>query len=268
MFLHMGNSLEKAERFRALHEGEPFVIPNPWDAGSAKVLSSLGFEALATTSSGFAFTLGRPDGDVSLDEVIDHTRVLAAATDLPVSVDLENGYGDAPEEAARAITAAAEAGAVGGSIEDYGPEAGIYDRDFAAERVAAAVEAARALEFPFTLTARAENHFRGNPDLDDTIARLRAYEEAGADVLYAPRLLELDEVRAVCEAVSKPVNALVNPKFTVAELTAAGAQRVSIGGNLTWVAYAALADAATRIRDDGDLSMLGAGGAVNDWLGA
>ena len=185
--------------------------------------------------------------------MIDHTRLIAAATDLPVSVDLENGYGDAPEEAARAIAAAAEAGAVGGSIEDYGPGEGIYSIGHAAERVAAAAEAARALDLPFTLTARAENHFRGNPDLDDTIARLRAYEEAGADVVYAPRLTELGEIRAVCEAVSKPVNVLARPDLTVAEVTAAGAQRISVGGNLTWVAYSALAAAAERIRDDGDL---------------
>ena len=257
---------ERAERFRALHEGEPFVIPNPWDAGSAKVLASLGFAALATTSSGFAFTLGRPDGDVSLDEVIAHTADLATATPLPVSVDLENGYGRAPADAARAITAAAEAGAVGGSIEDYGPEDGIYELAFAAERVAAAVEAARALGFPFTLTARAENFFRGNPDLDDTIARLRAYEEAGADVLYAPRLRDLEKIRAVCEAVSKPVNVLAYPAATTAELIAAGGRRISVGGNLAWVAYAALAEAATRIRDDGDLGMLTAVQYVDVWL--
>ena len=266
MFRHMEDSLEKAERFRALHEGEPFVIPNPWDAGSAKVLASLGFQALATTSSGFAFTLGRPDGDVSLDEVIDHTRVLAAATDLPVSVDLENGYGHSPEDAARAITAAAEAGAVGGSIEDYGPGEGIYEIAHASERIAAAVEAARALDFPFTLTARAENHFRGNPDLDDTIARLRAYEEAGADVLYAPRLTDMGAVGAVCSAVSKPVNVLARPDFTVAEIGAAGGQRISVGGNLTWVAYAALATAAERIRDDGDLSAIASNADVDGWL--
>ena len=189
----------KAEDFRALHEGEPFVIPNPWDAGSAKVLAALGFKALATTSAGFAFTLGRLDGDVTLDEVIEHTRVLDRATSLPVSVDLENGYGPEPEDAARAITRAAEAGAVGGSIEDYDPEGGIYELEHAVERVAAAVEAAARLGFPFTLTARAENHIRGNPDLDDTIARLQAYERAGADVLYAPGLRSGDEIRAVCD---------------------------------------------------------------------
>jgi len=268
MFRHMEHSLEKAERFRALHEGDPFVIPNPWDAGSAKLLASLGFQALATTSSGFAFTLGRPDGDVTLDEVIDHTRVLAAATSLPVSVDLENGYGSAPEEAARAITAAAGAGAVGGSIEDYGPEEGIYEIGYATERIAAAADAARACDFPFTLTARAENHFRGNPALDDTIARLRAYEEAGADVLYAPRLRALADIRAVCDAVARPVNVLAHPGVSVAEIVEAGGQRISVGGNLAWVAYAALADAATRIRDEGDLGALESSADLESWLGA
>ena len=179
---------QKAEAFRALHEGEPFMMPNPWDAGSAKVLAALGFKALATTSAGFAFTLGRLDGDVTLDEVVDHTRVLDRATSLPVSVDLENGYGAGPEDAARAVTRAAQAGAVGGSIEDYDPAGRLYGIEHAAERVAAAAEAAARLGFPFMLTARAENHIRGNPDLDDTIARLQAYERAGADVLYAPGL--------------------------------------------------------------------------------
>ncbi len=162
--------LEKGTRFRALHEGPAFIIPNPWDVGSARVLAALGFEALATTSSGFAYTLGRLDGAATLDEVIEHTRALDRATDLPVSVDLENGHGPEPEDAARAITHAADAGAAGGSIEDYDPESGLYGFDQAVERVAAACEAAGRLEFPFTLTARAENHIRGNPDLDDTIA--------------------------------------------------------------------------------------------------
>jgi 2-methylisocitrate lyase-like PEP mutase family enzyme len=258
--------VEKAEAFRALHEGEPFVIPNPWDAGSARVLARLGFKALATTSSGFAFTLGRPDGTVTLDEVIEHTRTLAEATDLPVSVDLENGYGAAPEEAARAVTAAAKAGAVGGSIEDYDPAGRIYDAGHAAERVAAAVEAARALDFPFMLTARAENHIRGNPDLEDTIARLQAYELVGADVLYAPGLASGDEIRAVCEAVSKPVNVLARPTLTFDEIVSAGAQRVSVGGALTWVAVGALISAAEDIRDRGDFSTLASGAAIGDWL--
>src|SRR5688500_19287289 len=174
---------EKAEAFRALHEGEPFVIPNPWDAGSAKVLAGLGFEALATTSSGFAFTLGRLDGNVTLEEVVEHVRVIDEATALPVSVDLENGYGPEPAAAAEAIERAAGAGAVGGSIEDFDPEGHLYCLEHAVARVGAAAEAARSLGFPFTLTARAENHLRGNPDLDDTIARLQGYAEVGADVL-------------------------------------------------------------------------------------
>src|SRR5438309_10327629 len=166
----MPDQRRKAEAFRALHAGEPFVIPNPWDAGSARVLEGLGFKALATTSSGFAFTLGRPDGTVTLDEVAGHVEALVAATDLPLSVDLENGYGAEPESAARAVTQVAEAGAVGGSIEDYDPAGQLYEPSHAVERILAAVEAARAFEWPFTLTARAENHLRGNPDLDDTIA--------------------------------------------------------------------------------------------------
>jgi 2-methylisocitrate lyase-like PEP mutase family enzyme len=258
--------VEKAQAFRALHEGEPFVIPNPWDAGSARVLAALGFKALATTSSGFAFTLGRGDGNVTLDEVLAHTRTLAEATDLPVSVDLENGYGAAPEEAAHAVTAAAGAGAVGGSIEDYDPSGLIYDVGHAAERVAAAVEAARALDFPFMLTARAENHIRGNPDLDDTISRLQAYELVGADVLYAPGLESADEIRAVCDAVSKPVNVLARPGLTMEEIVAAGAQRVSVGGALTWVAIGALISAAEHIRDHGDFSALASGARIGDWL--
>ena len=196
--------LSKGEAFRALHEGEPFVIPNPWDAGSAVALAKLGFKALASTSGGFAATLGRADGEASLDEVVEHARALDRATDLPVSMDLENGYGPEPADAALAITRVAGAGAVGASIEDWDPDGFIYDLDRAVERVAAAAEAARALDFPFTLTARAENHFRGNPDLDDTIARLRAYETAGADVLYAPALRDDEEIRAVCAAVSRP----------------------------------------------------------------
>jgi 2-methylisocitrate lyase-like PEP mutase family enzyme len=257
---------QKAEQFRALHAGEPFVIPNPWDAGSARVLAALGFKALATTSSGFAFTLGRLDGGVTLDEVAAHTAALDSATELPVSVDLENGYGPDPEDAARAITRVAAAGAVGGSIEDYDRAGRIYELEHAVARVAAATEAARALGFPFTLTARAENHIRGNPDLDDTIARLQAYERAGADVLYAPGLRSLDEIRTVCDALSKPVNVLAVPGLSFAELVAAGAQRVSVGGALTWVAVKALADAAEAIRDQGDFSTLTARLPLDDWF--
>ena len=252
----------KGETFQALHAGEPFVIPNPWDAGSAKVLEKLGFKALATTSSGFAFTLGRRDGDVTLDEVIAHTAALAGVTNLPVSVDLENGYGADPDDAARAVAAAAAAGAAGGSIEDFDPNRGIYDVGHAAERVAAAAEAAGEL----VLTARAENHIRGNPDLDDTIARLQAYERAGADVLYAPGLATPEEIRAVCDSVSKPVNVLARPNLTFDEIVAAGAQRVSVGGALTWVAVAGLVSAAERIRDSGDFSVLAEGVKIDQWL--
>jgi 2-methylisocitrate lyase-like PEP mutase family enzyme len=249
---------QKAAAFQALHAGEPFVIPNPWDAGSARVLAGLGFEALASTSSGFAFTLGRLDGEATLDEVVEHARVLDQATELPVSVDLENGYGVDTESVVSAVTHIAEAGAVGGSIEDYEHSGRIYDLAHAVERVAAAAEAAHRLAFPFTLTARAENHIRGNPDLDDTIARLQAFEAAGADVLYAPGLSTGAEIRAVCSAVSKPVNVLARPDLTMAEIVDAGAQRISVGGSLTWVAVNALAAAATEIRDHGDFSSLGA----------
>jgi 2-methylisocitrate lyase-like PEP mutase family enzyme len=247
---------EKGAAFRALHEGEPFVIPNPWDAGSARVLESMGFHALATTSSGFAYSMGRTDGSVSLDEVADHIRALDAATSLPISVDLENGYGPAPEDAARAIAVAAGAGAAGGSIEDYGASDGLYSLEHATERVAAAAEAARAAGFEFTLTARAENHIRGNPDLDDTIARLQAYERAGADVLYAPGLSEVSEIEAVCSAVSRPVNVLARSGLSADDIFGAGAQRISVGGALTWVAVDALQRAAEAIHDHGDFSQL------------
>jgi 2-methylisocitrate lyase-like PEP mutase family enzyme len=256
----------KAAEFRALHAGEPFVIPNPWDAGSARVLAALGFKALATTSSGFAFTLGRLDGAVTLDEVVEHAAALDRATDLPLSVDLENGYGPNPESAATAITRIAEVGAVGGSIEDYDPAGRIYDLPHAVERVAAAADAAGGLAFPFTLTARAENHIRGNPDLDDTVARLQAFEQAGADVLYAPGLRSADEIRVVCGAVSKPVNVLALPGLSLGEIVAAGARRVSVGGALTWVALKAMADAAEAIRDSGDFSALAARLPLGEWF--
>jgi 2-methylisocitrate lyase-like PEP mutase family enzyme len=262
----MSTQEQKAEAFRALHAGAPFVIPNPWDAGSARALEVLGFKALASTSSGFAFTLGRLDGDVTLDEVIDHAAALDRATELPLSVDLENGYGPEPKQAALAITRVAEAGAVGGSIEDFDRDGGIYELGHATERIIAAVEAARALPFSFTLTARAENHLRGNPDLEDTVARLKAFEEAGADVLYAPGLRTVDEIRTVCDSVSKPVNVLAVPELSVGEIASAGGQRISAGGSLTWVAVRAMADAATAIRDDGDLSALAARVPLDEWL--
>ena len=257
---------ELGARFRRLHEGEPFILPNPWDVGSAKVLAGLGFQALASTSSGFAFALGRRDGQATPDEVIDHARALTRAIDLPVSLDLENGYGASPEDAARAIARAAEAGAVGGSIEDYDATGEIYALDHAVERVAAASEAARRLDFAFTFTARAENHIRGNPDLEDTIARLQAYERAGADVLYAPGLGTADEIRMVCGALSKPVNVLARPALSMSQIVEAGAQRISVGGALTWVAVSAMASAAERMRDFGDFSSLDAPVRLQEWL--
>jgi 2-methylisocitrate lyase-like PEP mutase family enzyme len=257
---------EKAAAFQALHVGEPFVIPNPWDDGSARMLAALGFKALATTSSGFAFTLGRRDGRTTLDEVARHVAALDAATELPVSVDLENGFGAEPAAVARAIARAADAGAVGGSIEDYEPAGSLYEREHAAERVGAAAETARSLGFPFMLTARAENHIRGNPDIEDTIERLQAYEQAGADVLYAPGLRTTDEIRAVCEAVALPVNVLATSELSFAEIAGAGAQRVSVGGSLTWVAVAAAAEAAVAIRDQGDFSSLARSVPLGDWL--
>ena len=261
----MSRQEQKADAFRELHAGEAFVIPNPWDAGSARMLAALGFKALATTSSGFAFTLGRMDGGVTLDEVVDHVALLDRATKLPVSVDLENGYGPEPLSVALAITRVAEAGAVGASIEDYDPEGGIYDLAHAVERIDAAVEAARGTGFPFTLTARAENHIRDNPELDDTIARLRAFEEAGADVLYAPGLRTTSEIRAVCQAVSRPVNVLAVPELSLADIVDAGARRISVGGGLTWVAMRAAADAAMALRD-GDLSPLAARLPLGEWF--
>ena len=260
----MKSQADKASDFQALHEAEPFLIPNPWDAGSAKVLARMGYKALATTSAGFAFTLGRLDGEVALDELCEHVAVLAEATDLPVSVDLEDGLGDPGV----AITRVAEAGAVGASIEDWGADDGIRPLDVAVERLSSAVEAARRLDFPFMLTARAENHFRGNPDVGDTIARLTAYEEAGADVVYAPWLKDASEIRAVAEGTSRPLNVLAHPGLglTFAELADAGAQRVSVGAWLAFTALGGFARAAERMRDDGDFSGLGDARHPREWL--
>jgi 2-methylisocitrate lyase-like PEP mutase family enzyme len=258
---------EKAERFRSLHEGDPFIIPNPWDVGSAKALEYLGFEALATTSSGFAFTLGRADGKATLDEVCSHVAAIARATNLPLSVDLENGYGAGSDAVANAIERVAEAGAVGGSIEDWDEHNGIYPIEQATERIAAAVEARSALGFPFMLTARAENYVHDNPDLDDTIARLQAFEQVGADVLYAPRVKNIDEIRAICDSVTKPVNVLAHPGLTMKMMVEAGGQRISVGGQLTWVAAAAMAGAAQRMRDEGDFSDLAVSAPLDEWLG-
>jgi 2-methylisocitrate lyase-like PEP mutase family enzyme len=266
--LRVATQAEKGEAFRALHEGDPFVIPNPWDAGSARMLEALGFKALATTSGGFAFTLGRLDGKVTLAEVAAHVAALTEATQLPVSVDLENGYGPEPEAAARAIERVADAGAVGGSIEDWDPvDERLYDPGHATERIAAAVEAARAQPFPFMLTARAENHLRGNPDLGDTIARLQAFEAAGADVLYAPWLQTADEIAAVCSAVSRPLNVLASTGLSFSEIVEAGGKRISVGSRLTWVAVEAAA-AAAQLLLDGDLSGLRSSPPLDDWFAA
>ena len=252
----MTTQKEKAERFRALHERDgAFVIPNPWDAGSARLLAGLEFEALATTSAGFANTLGRVDGQVTRQEAIEHCRAVCAAVSLPVSADLENCFADEPEEAAATILAGAEAGLAGCSIEDYSgdPSNPIYDFNLAVERVRAAAEAARSLDFPFVLTARAENLLRGRLDLEDTIRRLQAFEAAGADVLYAPGLKTLDEVRLVTGALGKPVNVLASTfgRVTVAELADAGAKRISLGGALARAAITALLRAGVEIREWG-----------------
>jgi 2-methylisocitrate lyase-like PEP mutase family enzyme len=247
---------EKANRFKALHErAGAFIIPNPWDLGSARLLSGCGFEALATTSAGFANSLGRSDGQVSLDEVMAHCRSLCAASDLPISADLENCFADEPEKAAATVLAAAQVGLVGGSIEDYtgDPASPIYGFDLAVERVRAAVEAARTLDFPFMLTARAENLLHGRDDLDDTIRRLQAFEKEGADVLYAPGLKTLAEVRLVTGALTKPVNVLAPliKGVTVANLTEAGVKRISVGGALARAAISALMRAGVEMRDEG-----------------
>jgi len=253
---------EKAERFRRLHEGPgAFVIANPWDAGSARILEGLGFAALATSSGAQAGVLGRRDGQVKRDEALAHCRAIVAATTLPVSADLEKGFGDAPADAAETIRLAAAVGLVGGSIEDAtgNREKPLYDLGQAAERVAAAVQAARALPFPFTLTARAENFLRGNPDLEDTLRRLQAFEAAGADVLFAPGLPDLAAVRAVCAAVKKPVNFMAGIKgksFTVAELEAVGVRRVSLATSLYRAAMTGLADAAREVKDKGTFGYL------------
>lgn len=252
---------EKARRFQELHRRPgTFVIPNPWDAGSARILAALGFEALASTSSGFAFSLGRRDGATTREELLAHLRAIAAATDLPVSADLEKCFGDDPETVAETIRLAAGTGIVGGSVEDFtgDPRRPIYDLSQAVERVAAAVEAARALPFPFTLTARAENYLHGRSDLDDTLKRLQAYEKAGADVLYAPLLPDLAAIGAVTAALSKPLNVLAGrPLLSVAELAGAGVKRISLGGLLSRAALGGLLRATREIRERGTFGFAG-----------
>ena len=250
----------KAERFKALHAGPgAFVIPNPWDAGTARILEKLGFEALTTTSAGLAFVLGRRDGagEVTRDETLANARAVADATDLPVAADLENGFGHAPEAAAETIRLAGEvAGLVGGSIEDAtgDPQRPIYDFQHAVERVAAAAAAAHALPFPFVLVGRAENFLHGRPDLDDTIRRLQAFEAAGADALFAPGLTRAEDIRTVCASVRKPVNVVMGLKsasFSVAELAALGVRRISVGSALSRAALGAFVRAAREIQEQG-----------------
>jgi 2-methylisocitrate lyase-like PEP mutase family enzyme len=245
---------EKGRVFRALHERKgAFIIPNPWDVGSARLLERLGFEALATSSAGFAFSLGKRDYQVGREAMIGHVGAIAAAVDLPVSGDLENGYGDRPEDAAETIRMAAAAGLVGGSIEDATGRADepIYAFEHAVERVQAAAEVAHGLPFTFTLTARAENYLHGRADLDDTIRRLQAYEEAGADVLYAPGLSHLEDVATVVRAVSKPVNVLATAQFELAALEEIGVKRVSVGSAPARAAYGAFLRAAEEMRSKG-----------------
>ncbi len=246
---------EKVAGFRALHQrGAPFVIPNPWDAGSARILEGLGFKALATTSSGFALTQGRHDYSVTRNDVLNHCYDIAAAVDVPVTADLENGFGPKPKNAAKTVRRAAETGICGGSIEDASGDSDnpIYDLSLAVERIAAAAEAAQKSEDGFVLTARAEAYLHGQGDLNAIIARLQAYDEAGADILYAPGLPDMDAVRAICSSVSKPVNILIYgglAQHDVAEFAEAGAARLSVGGALAWSAYGTLADAAVMIGD-------------------
>ena len=266
--LYAGATMSQAERtrkFRALHQAAtPFVIPNPWDIGTARIFKALGFQALATTSAGFANAQGLPDGGITRDMAMQHCREIVNATDLPVSADLENGFVDSPEHVAETIRLAAETGLSGCSIEDASRAPGnpIYDFNLAVERVAAAVEAARALPHDFVLTARAENLLRGRNDLDDTIKRLQAFEKAGADVLYAPALRSAEQIKAVCAAVTKPVNVLAgmaNFPHTVDELGRMGVKRISLGSALANAAFGAVIDAARDIQDNGRFTFVAKG---------
>jgi 2-methylisocitrate lyase-like PEP mutase family enzyme len=251
----MVTQADKARTFLALHRpGEPLLLPNPWDLGSARLLASLGFQALATTSSGFAATLGRDDGSVTREEALVHAAVIVAATDLPVSADLENAFADSPDGVAETIRLAVEVGLAGASVEDFTgrEEDPVYDLRLAADRVAAAAEAAHERPERLVLTARAENYLHGRPDLADTIARLQAYQEAGADVLYAPGLRSIEDIAQVIRDVDRPVNVLaIDGGPSVPELAKAGVSRVSVGGAFAFAALGALVSAATELRDQG-----------------
>lgn len=258
----MPSQSEKAARFRALHEApKPFIIPNPWDIGSALCLAGLGFPALATSSAASACAMGKKDGELTRDEAIAHARAIVEAVDLPVSADLENGFGDAPTAVAETVRLAAEAGLVGCTIEDSSgdPAKPLYEFNLAVERIAAGAEAARSLPFPFMLTARAHNLLYPNGSLQDTITRLQAYEKAGADVLFAPGLPDLDSVRQVCAAVSKPVNFMAGIKgksFSVAELAAAGVRRISLATSLYRASMTGFIEAAREVLDEGEFTFL------------
>ncbi len=250
------------DRFRELHDQDGiFIIPNPWDVGTARIFASMGFEALATSSAGFAFSIGVVDGAVGRERMLAHCRDLVDATDLPVSADLENGFGDTPESSAETVLAAAETGLAGCSIEDFTNDADqpIYELQLAVDRVAAAAEAARSLPHDFILTARCENFLRGNPDLFATIERLQAFEEAGADVLYAPALPDLETIRTVCTSVGKPVNALMGipgASYSVDELAEAGVRRISVGSGPSRVALGAFLKAAREMREQGTFDLM------------
>lgn len=265
------DSTAKATRFRELHEGpDVLVMPNPWDLGSARILAGLGFKALATSSAGFAHSLGRLDYGVTRAEAIAHGAAIAAAVDVPVSADLENGFGHTPEDCAETMRLAAEAGLAGASIEDASgdPASPIYDIDLASDRIAAAADALASIKSPLVLTGRAENFLHRLRDLDDTIRRLQAYEAAGADVLYAPGLTTLEQIKAVCEAVSKPVNVLMGlpgVELTVADVAAAGARRISTGSTLALAAFSAFTTAAQEILHDGTFGYAKAAFANKDW---
>ena len=243
--------MDLRQQFRDLHR-TPFILPNPWDVGSARILASLGFRALATSSAGFAHSLGRRDGGITREQALEHSRQIAAATLLPVSADLENGFGDAPESVADTIALASATGLAGCSIEDYGAQQGLYPKGLAAERIRAAVEASRKDSSPLVITARCENFFRGNPDLADTIARLQAFQQAGADVLYAPAIRGVEDVRSVVAEIDRPLNVIILPGGpSVPELFEAGAARVSIGSAMAAAAQDALIRAARELLDEG-----------------
>jgi 2-methylisocitrate lyase-like PEP mutase family enzyme len=253
----MFTQAEKGAAFAALHKrAGTFIIPNPWDVGSARLLAQLGFEALATSSAGYAFSIGKPDNAAGRDAMLAHAAAVASATDLPVSIDLENGFGDAPEVVAKTIRLAAASGAVGGSIEDATQRADnpLYERAFAVERIRAAADVVRNLAFPFMLTARAENYLVGQPDLKDTIERLQLYQEAGADVLYAPGLASKDDIATLISSVDRPVNVLMGlkgVKLTMDDMSALGVKRISVGSGLARCAFGAFLRAARDMREHG-----------------